>query len=87
MVGTGADDSDADAIFLVPSGVSVHHVEFAPCVEVALGQLREEVERGSSDGLVDISPGNLMLADGVVNDGLGGRGAARSCSGEGHKGT
>lgn len=76
MVGTGADDSDADAIFLVPTGISVHHVEFAPGIEVALGQFGEEVEGGSPDGSVDLTPSDFMFANGVVDDGLGGRGAS-----------
>lgn len=34
MVGAGADDSDADSVLLVPSGVTVNDVDSRPCVEV-----------------------------------------------------
>jgi len=39
MVGTGADDTDADAVSLVPAGVAVDHVDAAAGVEVVDGAL------------------------------------------------
>ena len=34
MVGTGADDSDADAVLLIPAGITVDDVDAIPGVEV-----------------------------------------------------
>jgi len=34
MVGTGADNSDSDAVLLVPAGETIDDIDTASCVEV-----------------------------------------------------
>lgn len=76
VIAASADHPDFDAVLWVPSRVSVHHVNFPASVQVALGDGFEGAEGGGREGLVDVSPGNVLLSGGVVDNRLGGRHAS-----------
>lgn len=76
MVRASAHDSDLDSVLRVPASITVDHIDFSPGVEVALGQVAEDLEGSESHGSVDISPGDFLFSDGIDDDGLGGRGSA-----------
>lgn len=48
MVGAGADDTDADAVLLVPAGIAVHDVDAVTGVEVVDGTLAVDLPHLSS---------------------------------------
>jgi hypothetical protein len=76
VVRTGAHDPYLYSVLWAPPRIPINHIDLPPGVEVALGQTRQNLEGLGGHRLVHISPSDFVLADGVLDDGLGLRGTA-----------
>jgi len=72
-----ANNSNFDAICGVPASVPIDHVEFSSGVEVALGDRLDDLEGRGLQRLIDITPSNVLLSDGIINDRFGSRHSSR----------
>lgn len=73
MIASGADNSDPDTFFKVPSGISVNNVDFVSGIEVVFSQVFKDLERRGSHRLVDITPSDFLFAERIIHNGLGSR--------------
>jgi hypothetical protein len=68
MIRTSAYNSHSNSFFWIPSGIAINYVNFSSSVEVVFSEVLEDLEGGSSNWFVYVSPGNLFLSDGVIDN-------------------
>ena len=71
MIGASADNSDSNSLLGAPSSVSIHNINDPTSIQIASGQVAEDLKGSRLHAPVDISPSDFLLSDGVCHDGLG----------------
>jgi hypothetical protein len=77
MIRTSANNSNFDSVFRIPASISIDNINFTSSIEIALGKLREKIERSSCYGSIDISPSDFFFSDWVIDNRFGGRRATK----------
>ena len=68
VVRTGGDDAHFQAVFFVPTGVAVQHVNVFRFIEVAHGQIAVGLVRGGGERDIDFAPPDVVFGSGVLDD-------------------
>jgi len=73
MVGTSADNTNVDAVALVPAGETIDNVDAVAGVEVVYSTLTVDTPHIRRHGLVDRAPPDVVLGAVLLYDTLVGR--------------
>lgn len=68
MVSSGADYSHSDSIFDIPTSIAIDDIKSSTGVEEINGKILQYLERAGRYSLIDVSPSNFSLSDGIVDE-------------------